>query len=87
MGSSNVKIECEDHNFCLIITFVYSKHVQILMACVGAIQPVPRSRVIATPHSVIYQRTCMSGRGPSKFKTQQNFSESRTEGPQNHKAL
>lgn len=57
------------------------------MVCVGALQPVPRSRVTATPHSVVYQRTCMSGRGPSKFKIQHNFSEGRTEGPQNHKAL
>lgn len=47
------------------------------MAYFGATQPLPRSTITATPYSVVYQRTGMSGSGPSKFKTQQNFSEGR----------
>ena len=40
-------------------------------------QSLPRSMIIVASYCVIYQRTCVSGSGPSKLKTQQNFSEGR----------
>lgn len=60
-----------------LVNSVQLKNPQILMGYFGATYPLLISMITDTPYSAVYQRTCMSDIGPSKFKTQPNFSEGR----------